>query len=56
MKKVLLYILLVYSIPTIINAQNIPVNPLHKSIYDFLDEQANNKLININSINFRVRK
>jgi hypothetical protein len=50
MKKVLLYILFVYSVPTIIIAQNIPVDPSHTSIYDFLDEQANNKLININSI------
>ncbi len=31
-------------------AQNIPVHYAHTSIYEFLDEQANNKLININSI------
>jgi hypothetical protein len=32
-----------------INAQNIPVHHLHNSISDFMDELANDKVIEINS-------
>lgn len=47
--KFILFSLLIIIITHSTNAQTVPVHHLHTSIYDFMDELANDKIIEINS-------
>ncbi len=47
--KRLCYILLLCTLPLVVQAQRIPVSTEYSLLYDFLDELANEKIIHVNS-------